>query len=168
MVAFVVARGWLSALGRLGRRATPSPADPLDVAQLLIVCLSAGRPLGNALETVRDRLGSERVRDVDDIIGRSRLIGLGRALAETRGPLSDLAGRLARSHLTGAPAISTVAAYVTSVHDARRSRAVEEARTLGVRLIFPVSLLLLPGFVAIVIGPYVFDQFGSLFGSALP
>ena len=168
IAAFLVASGRLRALGVVARRTGSSRADPLDVAQLLLVCLSAGRPLGHALEAVRDQLGEERAADVADILGRSRLIGLGRALVETRGPLGDLAGRLARSHLTGAPAVATVRAYVASVHDSRRARSVEEARTLGVRLIFPVSLLLLPGFVAIVVGPYVFDELGSLLGGALP
>lgn len=165
MVALVVAR--IRPRGLVQRRAGSSPVDPIDVAHLLVVGLTAGRPLGSALQAVRDQLG-DAGGDVADILGRSRLIGLGRALTETRGPLGDLAARLARSHLAGAPSIAAVKAYIASVNDSRRARSIEEARTLGVRLIVPVSLLLLPGFVAIVVGPYVFDQFGSLFAGALP
>lgn len=155
-------RAW--SLPRLPSFRRESMADALEIAQLLVVALSAGRSLGSALQVVRVHLDPAAVSVIDEIVGRSRLVGLGRALAETQGPMADLAHRLARSHLTGAPALATVQTYIASLHDSRRAKAMEEARTLGVRLIVPVALLLLPGFVALVIGPYVFEQLDSFLG----
>lgn len=164
-LALVVGGGRVLPLPQIPSLRREAVADPLETAQLLVVALSAGRPLGSALQTVRSHLDSASASAIDEVVGRSRLVGLARALAETQGPLADLAHRLARSQLTGAPALVTVQTYIASLHDSRRARAMEEARTLGVRLIVPVSLLLLPGFVALVIGPYVFEQLDSLLGT---
>ena len=164
-LAFVIggSRSW--SLPRLPFFRKVSVADPLEIAQLLVVALSAGRSLGSALQVVRLHLGPAAVSMIDEVVGRSRLVGLGRALAETQGPMADLAHRLARAQLTGAPALATVQTYIASLHDSRRAKAMEEARSLGVRLIVPVALLLLPGFVALVIGPYVFEQLDTVVGT---
>jgi pilus assembly protein TadC len=87
-------------------------------------------------------------------------------LVETRGPLADLAARLAQSHLSGAPAAATLDAFVASMHDAERYRSVEAARIVGVKLTLPLTLLLLPGFILLTIAPFVVDQLGPLLGSA--
>ena len=145
-----------------------SDVDPLEIAQLLTIALSAGRPLGSALEVVRRDVSPASAAAIDDVLRRSRLAGFARALIETEGPLADLCGRLARSQLTGAPTLATVRAYAASIHESRRARSLEAARTLGVRMIVPVSLLLLPGFVALVIGPYVFEQFEWLTSGVTP
>lgn len=164
-LAFVVAAGKRWPIPQLPSVRREAVADPLEIAQLLVVALSAGRSLGGALQAVRTHLEPASVSAIDEVVGRSRLVGLAQALAQTRGPLADLAHRLARSQLTGAPALATVQTYLASVHDSRRAKAIEEARTLGVRLIVPVALLLLPGFVALVIGPYVFEQLDSFLGT---
>lgn len=163
-LAFAVGGSRTWSLPRLPSLRRESVADSLETAQLLVVALSAGRSLGSALQVVRLHLDPAAVSVIDEIVGRSRLVGLGRALAETQGPMADLAHRLARSQLTGAPALATVQTYIASLHDSRRAKAMEEARTLGVRLIVPVALLLLPGFVALVIGPYIFEQLDSFLG----
>jgi hypothetical protein len=102
---------------------------------------------------------------VGDLLRRARSRGFARALAETEGPLSELAGQLAKGIVTGAPAVSTLSAFLEDRRSRHRGVILEQARTLPVRLIIPVALLLLPGFVALVVGPFVVDQVSGLIGS---
>lgn len=150
------------------RRRPRHQIDVLLVARLLTLAISAGHPLGTALQDVRARLPESARPAVDDVLARARSAGLARSLAETTGPLDELAGRLARAHITGASVAPVLDAYVALVQDARRARAVEDARTIGVKLILPLTLLLLPGFIALVIAPFVLEQLDGLLGRSIP
>lgn len=142
--------------------------DALLVARLLALAVSAGRPLGRAFEDVRSRLSDVDRSVIDDLVVRASQIGLARALVETTGPLADLAERLAKTQVTGAPVAPALDAYISLVHDTRRARAIEEARLIGVKLVLPLTLLLLPGFIALVIAPFVFEQLDGLLGGGIP
>lgn len=142
------------------------PIDVLLIAQLLSLAIAAGRPIGAALHDVARLLPSVEAAVVGDVVARMRTSGVAAALVATRGPLAELAGRLAQAQLSGAPPIAGIDAFVTSMRDADRYRSVEEARVVGIKLTLPLTLLLLPGFVLITIAPYVVDQLGPLIGSA--
>ena len=142
--------------------------DGLVVARLLALSIASGRPLGRALEDVRQRLPESQAAAIDDILGRANQHGLTRSLIETVGPLADLTERLAKAQVTGAPIGPALDAFISTIHDARRFQAVEEARTIGVKLIVPLTLLLLPGFLALVVAPFVLEQIGLLLGAAIP
>ncbi len=150
------------------RREHPQHIDVLVVARLLALSIAAGRPLGRALTDVRRRLPEPDVSAIDDILGRANRDGLTRSLVETVGPLADLAERLAKAQVTGAPVGPALDAFISTLHDARRFQAVEEARTIGVKLIVPLTLLLLPGFLALVVAPFVLEQLEELLGAAIP
>ncbi|HEY5649866.1 MAG TPA: type II secretion system F family protein [Acidimicrobiia bacterium] len=153
---------------RLHRRLRDEEPDELLVARLLALTVSAGHPIGRALGEVNGRLPEHHRAAIDDILGRARHLGIARALVETRGPLSGLTARLAKAQVTGAPILPALDAYIAMVHDARRAAALEDARTIGVKLIIPLTLLLLPGFIALVIAPLVLEQLGGLLGEQLP
>ncbi len=142
--------------------------DALVVARLLALSVASGRPLGPAFEDVRRRLPESHVGAIDDILGRATRYGLTRSLIDTVGPLADLAERLAKAQVTGAPVGPALEAFITTLHDARRLRAVEEARTIGVRSMVPLTLLLLPGFLTLVVAPFVLEQLEGLLGVAIP
>ena len=55
--------------------------------------------------------------------------------------------------MTGAPVAAAVRAYVAEQRDADRARALAAARRLPVQLLFPLTLLVLPGFMVLTIGP---------------
>ncbi len=152
----------------LRRRLRVGPPDDLLVARLLSLAVSAGHPIGRAFIEVSGQLADRDRPAVDDIVARARHVGLAKALIETRGQLSALAERLAKAQITGAPIGPTLDAYISMVHDAKRAAALEEARTIGVKLIIPLTLLLLPGFIALVIAPFVLEQLDGLLGGQLP
>ncbi len=150
------------------RRRRHQPVDLLVVARLLALSIASGRPLGQALEDVSNRLPDSAASTIDDILGRANRSGLTRSLVETVGPLADLAERLAKAQVTGAPVGPVLDAFISTLHDARRFQAVEEARMIGVKLVVPLTLLLLPGFLALVVAPFVLEQLEGLLGSAIP
>lgn len=153
----------------LPRRRTPrQEIDVLLVARLLALSIASGRPLGRALVDVGRRLPESGSAAIDDIVVRANRDGLTRSLAETTGQLAGLAERLAKAQVTGAPVGPALDAFIAMLHDARRFQAVEEARTIGVKLIVPLTLLLLPGFLALVVAPFVLEQLEGLLGVAAP
>ena len=66
--------------------------------------------------------------------------------------LFRLAGRAAA---TGAPLLPAVGAYAAELRSEARTRSLAAARRLPVRLLFPLTLLILPGFLILTVGPTV-------------
>jgi len=174
-----VAAGWRGVLATLlwlavrtlrPRRAIEALTDREvdDLAALLVIGLGASRTLAGALEESSLQLGEPVRSEVDDLLRRARLKGLASALAETAGPLSPLAAQLTRAQLSGAPMVDAVSAFLQTRRSVVRAGLLESARTLPVRLIVPVTLLLLPGFVLLLMGPFVVEQIGQLVGSSIP
>lgn len=151
-------------LGLRPRRARGAEDQVMELSRLLAVCLSGGLPLLPALEAVSREMASPIKEDVEGLLRQARRDGVARALLEEQGPLSALSGQLARAHVSGAPMREAVSAFVERRRSDARYRSLERARTLGVKLILPVSLLLLPGFIALVIGPTVVAQLDGLLG----
>jgi hypothetical protein len=53
-------------------------------------------------------------------------------------------------------------AFIVTSEEEERARVLERIRTLPVRLIIPLALLLLPGFVLVVVAPGVVETLGGL------
>lgn len=148
---------------RKGVRRRRRTGDPLlEFSRLLSVCLSAGLPLTAAMEVAGEEV--EVGDEVRNILRNARGLGMGRALLASGGELSALTGQLARSHLSGAPVQDAVRAFVATRRAEHRFKALETARTLGVKLIVPVALMLLPGFIFLVFGPTVVEEMAGLLG----
>jgi len=142
---------------RRPRRSPPS--DPVGVAARLLVLVGAGLPLVAALETAA---GFDP--EVAEVVRRSRRLGAPGALAGAGGPLSPLLRRLADAASSGSPLEPTIRAFMDGERRRRHTRAVERARRLPVRLMIPMTLLVLPGFVVMVYGPALIDIVRELVG----
>lgn len=174
------ALGWRGALASLvvvagarlrhrGRRPpTLDDAQVDELAALVVIGLSAAMSLPNALAAAAEECGGAVATEVADLLRRGAHRGFARALAETAGPLGELTSQLAQAQVTGAPMMGAVTAFLATRRAATRARALEQARTLPVKLIIPLALLLLPGFLILVMGPYIADQIGGLVASGLP
>lgn len=163
----VAGAAWFGFRRFRSRRLRPTqPGEVTDLAALVAIGISAGHTVVGALELAAGELGGRVNEDVVALLRRSRVTGLAAALADTGGPLGELTGHLARAQVTGAPAAAAVEAFLHTRRSDERARVMQRARTLPVRLIIPVALLLLPGFVALVIGPLVIEQLDGLFDGA--
>jgi tight adherence protein C len=58
-----------------------------------------------------------------------------------------------RALATGAPLAPAVSAHATTLRSEERSRQLTAARRLPVKLLFPLALLILPGFLLLTVGP---------------
>jgi tight adherence protein C len=143
-------------------------SDPDRLARGMLVGLSAGLPTAAALRRSAAEVGGEVGATVEQVLRRARRDGLAAALGDVDGELRPLATALARAQLTGAALIPAVTAHVDERRAMARARAIHEARTLSVRLVVPLALLILPGFVLIAAGPAVIGAINGLLGPVLP
>jgi hypothetical protein len=138
------------------------------LATLVLIGLAAGSSVPVALRSAGAELSEAVAAEVEDLVRRSKLNGLAQALAETTGPLAELATTLARASVTGAPSGLAIEAFLATRRGEARARLLERARTLPVRLVIPLALLLLPGFLAMVLGPTIADQLSATTGLVRP
>ncbi len=150
------------------RKRRSEPVDLMDFVTLATVAVRAGLPLGAALAQAGAEIGGEAGSAVEELLRLARLKGLAMALAETSGPLGSLAAQLARAQVTGSSVAAALEAHLATIRADERARLSERARTLPIRLILPVSLLLLPGFIALVLGPVILEQLAGLNGVTGP
>lgn len=137
LVFAVAAVLWMRALVR---RATPAGDDPGLAAELTAIALAGGAPVGRAFD------------------------GVAAALAEAglAPPGPEVAELLEFAAAAGAPPAALLRA---EADEARRSAAVAAERAavvLGVRLMLPLGLCVLPAFVALGVAPIVIALVGSV------
>ncbi|GIU91176.1 MAG: hypothetical protein KatS3mg011_0082 [Acidimicrobiia bacterium] len=141
--------------------------DPvLATARLLSLGLTAGLPLASALHRTTEETGVGR--ELAALTRRATAVGLAQALVETEGELAGLARLLARAQLSGAPLTEAVGAFIRARTLESRTERLRRIRTLPVTLLVPLSLMLLPGFVVLVMGPVVATQISELWSGVGP
>lgn len=161
LVAVVLASG-LSPRFVLRWRTSPEEGPNLDqVARLMLVAVSSGMPLATALRAASDATSGPIARQMDAVARRAFLVGTGRALIDAPPELQPLAAMLARAQVSGASVAGALEAFLEARRRAAVFQAVAQARRLGIALIIPLTLLLLPGFGLVLFGPYVAEHLGG-------
>ena len=79
--------------------------------------------------------------------------------------LESLARALQLAELSGAPAAAVVARAATDARARARERTELAAARLGVRLVLPLGLAVLPGFVLLAVAPIVLGLAASVLRS---
>ncbi|NNF10166.1 MAG: hypothetical protein HKN74_07775 [Acidimicrobiia bacterium] len=129
--------------------------DVAVLAELVGLGLSAGLTLAQSLEAARSFVHADLDREVGELLRRSVRGGLGQSLAAADGFGRRLYAGAARAVVTGAPLAPAVDAFVREAVAEQRAADLEAARRLPVRLMLPLALLILPGFVLLTVGPTV-------------
>ncbi len=78
----------------------------------------------------------------------------------------SLASALQLAELSGAPAAAVVSRAATDLRASQRERTELAAARLGVRLVLPLGLAVLPGFVLLAVAPIVLGLATSVLQSA--
>ncbi|MFZ0013236.1 MAG: type II secretion system F family protein [Acidimicrobiia bacterium] len=146
---------------RLARRPDPDPPLTL-VLLLLIVELKSGRSVLAALIAVSDTLPD--YDDLHKVTRVARVSGLVSSLPHANDELRPVIAQLARAQRSGASLSGSVRRILDTVLAAERSRRIARARTLPVRLMIPVTLLMLPGLVLFLYAPTLLGMFEDLTG----
>jgi hypothetical protein len=139
------------------------PEEPIrPILLLLLVELRSGRSALGALQAVaglfpdnRDLLLAARVATIS---------GLTDAVLVSTGQIRGVLSQLARAQKSGAPLADTVRAMIEADIAAEKARRVARARTLPVRLMIPITLLMLPGLVLLFYAPSMLRLFEELSG----
>jgi len=141
----------------------PDPDPPLTLVLLLLVVeLKSGRSVLAALLAVSESLPEyQNLRTVTRI---ALVSGLVASLSHANDELRPVIAQLARAQRSGASLSGSVRRILDAVLAAERSRRVARARTLPVRLMIPVTLLMLPGLVLFLYAPTLLGMFDDLTG----
>jgi len=121
--------------------------DDAIIAELAALGLTAGLTFPAAVEAAAIAVpgeASDRLRRA----GRSAAVGGDDPVGD---PGLFVVAR--RALATGASLLPAMSGYATALRDEERSRRLAAARRLPVKLLFPLALLILPGFLILTIGP---------------
>lgn len=149
---------------RRRRRRGRSETDLIELCRIVRVGLAGGLNLVGSLEMAGERVDPSLGMEVEALLRRGRIDGIAQTLVTTQGRLQPLTAQLSRAQVTGAPLGPALDALLARLESEARGRSLERIRSMPVKLIVPVSLLLLPGFVLVVVAPSALDQIGSLLG----
>lgn len=140
------------------RRAFP---DALD---LLVVCSEAGLSLDAAIQKVAAELGISQpvlAEELDIVIAETRA-GIDRHKALQRlvdrtgvEDIKGLVSTLSQSMRFGTGVAETLKVYSEDLRDKRTQAAEEMAAKIGVKLIFPLGVCLLPAFMIVILAPAI-------------
>lgn len=149
------------------RRAIASLPDAIE---LLIVAARAGVAPASAVELVAPQLPPDLGAAFADVVHRlhrgHRLAEALDALGEHLGPVaSTFTDALATADRYGHPLGPVLDRLAAEVRLERRRLAERQARTLPVRLAFPLVVCTLPSFVLLAIVPAVLGALSTLRGS---
>lgn len=135
------------------RRHQLAEDDVIVLGDLSLLGLSAGLGLGESLRLASESLSATVEAEVDAALRRSRLVGLSGSLAAASGHCARLFQLSARAVATGAPVSGAIDAFVDDATSRQRERSLTAARRMPVKLLFPLTLLILPGFMVLTVGP---------------
>lgn len=161
LVVVAARRRWTRAVG-VTRRERAADGDIVLLADLVALGLTAGKTVRGALETSIPHLEPDLAAEVGTLVAAMNRVGASPALAAAGGRLTPLARVVASAVASGAPVAGAVAAHADHLRHLRHTEEVTAARRLPVRLLLPLALLILPGFVVLAVGPAVIQALARL------
>lgn len=153
----------LLAAGVAARRGSASRGtEVLPLADQVALGLRAGLTMEGALREAGTDLAPAMTGEVMGVLRAARHSGLGPALAGASGSGERLFRITADAVQTGAPLAPAVEALAGELRHEDHASRMAAARRLPVRLLLPLALLILPGFVLVVIGPALLGSLARL------
>lgn len=140
------------------------PADPPVrlVLLLLLVGLRSGLSvLASLMEASSTLPGYAALRSVARM---ARVSGLAESLDYCDDALRPLLSHLARAQRSGASLSGAVRRMLDNELAAEKAQRIARARALPIKLMLPVTLLMLPGLVLLLYGPSLLSMFSDLTG----
>jgi hypothetical protein len=144
------------------QRGVLAEADATLLADLVALGLTAGLSVRGALEEARPHFGSRLGEDIDRLLDDMDRRGAAAALSEASGALEPFGRVASAATFSGAPLASAIAAHATARRRTEHAGLVTAARRLPVRLLLPLALLILPGFVLLAVGPALLQALARL------
>jgi tight adherence protein C len=160
----VAGGAWLASRRLRARRieAEAARTDLVMLADLLSLGLGAGLGLPLAMEEAAREVGGPLAEEITGVRRAMDRWGVAAALSSALGSGERLYRLMGRAAATGAPLVGAVEAFAHERRHAEHTFHLEAARRLPVRLVLPLALLILPGFVVLVLGPALLESLARL------
>ena len=159
VAAGVAAAWWGRSLRSRRQSAEAVDRDVLALVELVGLGLTAGMTFRSALLDAASEAHPVLAREVRTELRHAAPHGVLTLDTPRLRPLGLVASRVAT---TGAPACDAVRAHVRDLRGEERARGLAAARRLPVKLLFPLALLILPGFLMLTVVPTVVAGFERL------
>lgn len=160
--AVTVAAGRWRRAAATTRQRRLADADVALFADLVILGVGAGLSLRSSVEEAARHVVDELAGEAEALVRAMDRNGVAAALATVDGRLEGFGRVAAAAAISGAPVGAAVGAFASTLRHAEHSAAVERARRLPVRMLLPLALLILPGFVVLAVGPAVIQSLARL------
>lgn len=155
VLAFIVLAGALRRRRNRRRLARLVAAELPLLGDLVALGLTGGASFAGAMADAARHLRSPLAGEVREILRRSHRNGSAMVFEGGTGMAGRLYRLAGRALVTGAPLVAAVEAFSDELREERRAERLAEARRLPVLLMFPLALLMLPGFVLLTVAPAV-------------
>ncbi len=159
-LVFAIGRFRLGA--RNSRAARVEREACLEASELVALGLAGGLSVGAAHRVALAHAAPEAEAALVRLVGSMHGRGVTAALADDDGTMRMASRVLATAAASGAPALRALEGFLESESHRRHIQQVEAARKLPVRLLLPLTLLVLPGFVLLTVGPTVVGSLARL------
>jgi len=136
--------------------------DAVVLADLVALGVASGKTVRGALASARAHLHPDLGGEVEALLDDMDRIGSAPALIAVGGRLADFGRVVAAAVTSGAPVVAAITAHADRVRHVRHAERIAAARRLPVRLLLPLALLILPGFVVLAVGPAVLQALARL------
>jgi len=146
----------------LRHRLRKGPTLLRPVLIVLLVELRSGRSVLGALQTVASAF--PRQAEMTLAARVATISGLSQAALLMTGEMKGVLSQLARAQKSGAALGDTVRSMIEADIATEKAIRVARSRSLPVRLLLPITLLLLPGLVLLLYGPSMLRLFDDLSG----
>jgi Flp pilus assembly protein TadB len=166
-VAFPVAAasGLVAAVRRWRRKrrlADRLVTDVTTLCDLVVIALTGGLGLRASLMLGAACVGGDLEHEVAGVLRRARVDGMSTAMAEATGAGRRLYRVLARAAATGSELVEPVRRIADEMNAEQATKRLETVRRVPVLMLFPLTTLILPGFLLLAIAPAIIDALTRL------
>lgn len=133
-----------------------------ELCDLTALGLGGGLAFSAALALAAQQVGGDLESEVASVLRMVKVDGVAPVLAAADGSAIRLYQTAGRAAVSGAAMLEPVRQLADQLFAEQHTARLERARRLPVLMLFPLTLLILPGFVLLVIAPAVVDAFSRL------
>jgi len=134
-------------------RTAAATAELSALGELIGIGLTSGMALAEAVGFAAGRLSSDLANEVEAVRRGMALNGAASLMASAGGAAGRLYLLIGRAMVSGAPVLGAVETFVDERLAEERATRLAQLRRLPVLLLFPLALLILPGFVLLLVAP---------------
>lgn len=144
------------------RRTRALMADVATLCDLTAVALTGGLTVHQSLDLAAREVGGEIAAEVAALLRYARIDGIASALATSDGAGKKLYRVMAKAAATGSSLTDPVTRLANEINAEQAVVRLEAVRKVPVLMLFPLTLLILPGFLLLAIAPTIIDAFSRI------